>query len=51
MICYGVSGRGVGEGVIGKFGGTSQDEQGKRRMMVVACTPVVKACEVGRKMD
>ena len=42
---------GVGERVVWNLGCASQGEQGKREMMVVARTPVVKACEVGRKMD
>ena len=46
-----MSGRGVGEGVVGKLEVASQGEHVKRGMMVIACTPVVKACEVGRKMD
>ena len=38
-------------GVVMKLVKAKQDEHGWRGMMVTAWTPVVKACEVGRKMD
>ena len=46
-----MSGRGVGEGVNVIFGRRVERDKRKERMMVTACTLVVKACEVGRKMD
>ena len=47
----GVSVRRIGEGVVEKLGETVQGVSKEGKMVLVGRPPVVKACEVGRKMD
>ena len=47
---YGASGRRIRGGVVEKLGETVQGVSKEGRMVLVGRAPVVKACEVGRKM-
>ena len=48
---YGASGRRIRGEVVEKLGETVQGVSKEGRMVLVGRAPVVKACEVGRKMD
>ena len=48
---YGASGRRIGEGVVEKLGETVQGVSKEGEVVLVGRAPVVKACEVGRKVD
>ena len=48
---YGASGRRIRGGVVEKLGETVQGVSKEGRMVLVGRAPVVKACEVGRKVD
>ena len=47
----GVSGRRIGEGVVEKLGETVQGVSKEGKMVLVGRAPVVKVCEVDRKVD
>ena len=48
---YGASGRRIRGGVVEKLGETVQGVSKEGRMVLVGRAPVVKACEVDRKVD
>ena len=48
---YGASGRRIRGGVVEKLGETVRGVSKEGRMVLVGRAPVVKACEVGRKVD
>ena len=48
---YGASGRRIREGVVEKLGETVQGVSKEGEMVLVGRAPVVRACEVGRKVD
>ena len=46
-----MSGKWIGEGVVEKLGGAGQDVSREKEMVLVERAPVVRACEVDRKVD
>ena len=48
---YGASGRMIRRGVVEKLGEAAQGASKEGEMVLVGRAPVVRACEVGRKVD